>query len=255
LEHYRVAALQPLPIAQEALVDLSSFDLKADTNNILRLPVTRLAGLGYQFEVVQPPLPQHIMQELAAVSDEWLITVQSGEKCFSLGWFDEKYLRNTSVALVRTREGFLIAFANLLRSYNHSEIGVDMVRHRRDVPGGLLEYLFVHMVQWARDAGYQYFNLGVVALGQEQNEFEKPETDWAQHYLHEHITRIYRHKGSRSFKEKFHPHWSLLYLIYPPEVSLAMVTMAIIRADAGTGLVWGYVRGLPRPVHFRPREA
>ncbi|MGQ9786061.1 MAG: flippase-like domain-containing protein [Anaerolineae bacterium] len=254
LEHYYAAALHALPVAQEALVDLTSFDLEADANNVLRLPVIRLAGLGYRCEIMQPPLPQRTIQELAAVSDEWLITVQSNEKGFSLGWFDERYLRNTLVAIVRAPEGFVIAFANLLRSCDHSEIGVDMVRHRRDVPGGLLEYLFVHMVQWAREEGYQYFNMGSIALDREQNETEETEMSWAQHYLREHIARVYRHKGSRPFKEKFRPHWSSLYLVYPPEVRLALVTMAIIRADAGTSLVRGYIRGLPRPAHFKPRE-
>mgnify|MGYP001030027966 CR=1 FL=1 len=255
LEHYHAAALSALPIAEEALVVLAGFDLETDTHNILRLPVTRLAGLGYQFEVAQPPLARHIIQELAVVSDEWLITVQSGEKSFSLGWFDEKYVRTTPVAIVRAPEGFVIAFANLLPSCNHGEIGVDMVRHRRDVPGGLLEYLFVHMVQWAKEEGYRHFNMGSVALEREQGEVEEEmEMRWAQHYLREHIAQVYRYKGSRSFKEKFRPHWSPLYLVYPPEVSLALVTMAIIRADSGANLVRGYVRGLPRPVHFKPRE-
>ncbi len=254
LAHYQAAALHTLPVAQEALIDLASFDLEADTSNILRLPVTRFVGMGYRFEVVQPPLPQHTVQELIVVSDEWLIAVQSSEGGFSLGWFDERYLRNTPVAIVRAPEGFIIAFANLLGSCDHSEIGVDMVRHRRDVPGGLLEYLFVHMVQWAREEGYQWFNMGTVALDREQGDVEETEVDWAQHYLREHIARVYRCKGSRSFKEKFHPRWSPLYLVYPPEVSLALVTMAIIRADAGTGLVRGYMRGLPRPVRFKLRE-
>ncbi|MCS7260586.1 MAG: flippase-like domain-containing protein, partial [Anaerolineae bacterium] len=252
LEQYQTAGLYPLPIAQEALVELASFDLAADASNTLRLPVTRLASLGYRYEVVQPPLSRHTLQELAAVSDEWLITVQSSERSFSVGWFDEKYLRTTPVVIVRTPEGFVIAFANLLGSCDHSEIGVDMVRHRRDVPGGLLEYLFTHMVQWAKEEGYRYFNMGSVALDPGQGELEGMETSWTQHYLREHIAQVYRYKGSRSFKEKFRPRWSLLYLVYPPEVSLALVTMAIIRADAGTGLVRGYVRGLPRPVHFKP---
>ncbi len=254
LEHYRAAALHLLPVAQEALVDLSSFDLESDTDSMLHLPLNRLASLGYRFEVVDPPLPRNVVQELAAVSDEWLMTVQSSEKSFSLGWFDEKYLRNTPAAVVRAREGFVIAFANLVTGCERAEVGVDMVRHRHDVPGGLLEYLFVHMVQWAQGAGYQCFNLGMVALDHEKEAFEETQDSWALHYLREHIARVNRHKGSRSFKEKFRPCWSPVYLAYSPEISLALITMAVIRADAGTGLVWGYVRGLPRPVQLRPRE-
>ncbi|MGC8878479.1 MAG: flippase-like domain-containing protein [Anaerolineae bacterium] len=252
--HYRAAGLHTLPVAQEARVELARFDLAADSHNILRLPVHRLANLGCRFEVVPPPVPRHAMREIASVSDEWLMTIQSSEKSFSLGWFDEKYVRNTPVAIVRAPEGFVIAFANMLPSCDHAEIGVDMVRHRRDVPGGLLEFLFVHMVQWAKDAGYQYFNLGCVAWDQEESEAEETEMSWAQYYLREHISQVYRYKGSRSFKEKFHPHWHPLYLVYPPEVSLALVTMAIIRADAGSGLMRGYVRGLPRPMRFKSRE-
>ena len=228
-------------------MDLAGFDLETDTTNILRLPVHRLTNLGYRFQVLPPPLSGKLLRDLASVSDEWLMTIRSNEKHFSSGWFDEDYLRSCPVAVVYTRENLIGAFANLLPGYGRDEVGVDVVRHRHDIPSGLLEYLFVNMLDWAKDTGYTHFDLGAAVPANQEDVAEDAEIGWPLHYIHEHLAHLYRHKGSRSFKEKFRPQWLPLYLAYPIGVSLAPVTIALIRADEGADFVWGYFRGLSRP--------
>jgi phosphatidylglycerol lysyltransferase len=254
LAHYHSAGFATVGVTHEAIVDLVDFRPELDPASTLRLPVNRLTGLGYRLEVVAPPLPGSLLRSLASISDEWLTTVRSGERRFSLGWFDETYLRAGAVAIVNTRENLIGAFANLVMGSDHEEIGVDLVRHRHDTPSGLLEFLYVNLLGWARDAGYRSFSLGLAAPDEEHadSDIQDTEIGWSLHYLHEHIATVYRHQGSRAFKNKFGPRWLPLYLAYPTEVSLASVTMAIIRADAGADLGWGYFRGRPR--RSRSRE-
>jgi phosphatidylglycerol lysyltransferase len=248
LMHYHAAGLATVGIAQEAVVDLTNFRPELDAVNTLRLPVNRLTGLGYRFEVVAPPLSSGLLHNLASISDEWLMTVRSSERRFSIGWFDEAYLRGGAVAIVKTRENLIGAFANIITNSDHEEVSVDLVRHRHDMPTGLLEFLYVNLLSWARDAGYRRFNLGLAAPEASANgeDTDSNEIGWSLHYLREHMTAFYRHHGSRAFKEKFGPLWSPLYLAYPSDVSLASVTVALIQANAGAGLGWGYFRERPR---------
>ena len=247
VELYRASGFEALCIAQEAIVDAPNFDLEATAANILRLPVSRLTKMGYRFEVLAPPLTGTVLRQLSTVSDEWLMTVRSNEKRFSSGWFDAEYLRKCPVAVVHTRDNLIGAFANLVSGSDREEVGIDLVRHRHDTPSGLLEFLFVNMVGWARDAGYRRFNLGLAVSNDGEESADDAAIDWCQHHIREHIARVCRHKGSRAFKEKFQPLWSPLYLAYPAGVNLALVTMALIRTDEGAGLGQGYFRALPRP--------
>ncbi len=252
LEHYNESGFTTLCVAHEAMVHLPHFDLEMDATNTLRLPVSRLTSLGYRFEVFTPPLPGGLLRDLRSVSDEWLMTVGSNEKRFSLGWFDEDYLRSCPVAAIHTREDLVGAFANLLPGCGREEIGVDLVRHRHDIPSGLLEFLFVNVAGWARDAGYRYLNLGPAVPDSGAECAEDETANWSLHCIHEHMARFFRHKGSRSFKAKFRPLWSPLYLAYPAGMNLALVTMALIRSDEGADFMGGRFRGLPRTKSRRP---
>ena len=53
-----------------------------------------------------------LLPRLRAVSDEWLASKHGQEKGFSLGFFDEGYLRNFPIALVEVN-GVPEAFCNL----------------------------------------------------------------------------------------------------------------------------------------------
>jgi phosphatidylglycerol lysyltransferase len=253
LEHYRAAGLVAVCIGQEALVDLQSFSPEEDISNTLWLPVNRLTNLGYRVQVFASPLQGSLLRELSFVSDEWLVTIRGSEKRFSLGWFEENYIRNGPVLVVYTRDNLVGAFANIISGCDHGEIGVDLVRHRHDVPNGLMEFLFVNLIRWAKGEGYQTFSLGLTALANGATNLNDAETGWSLHYINEHIARCHGYRGSRSFKQKFRPRWSLSYLVYPAGTSLASVTMSLIRADTGADLVWGYFRELPHP-SFRRSE-
>jgi phosphatidylglycerol lysyltransferase len=251
LEHYRAAGFVATCVGQEAIVDLQMFSPAEDISNTLWLPVNRLNNLGYRVQVFAPPLQDALLRELSFVSDEWLVTIRGGEKRFSLGWFEEDYIRNCPVAVVYTRENLVGAFTNIISGCHHNEVGVDLVRHRHDVPNGLMEFVFVNMIRWAKGEGYKTFNLGLTALADTAENLDDAETTWSLHYINEHIARFYRHTGSRSFKQKFRPRWSSLYLVYPAGISLASVTMSLIRADTGADFVWGYFKGLPHPASGR----
>ncbi|HEX2998340.1 MAG TPA: phosphatidylglycerol lysyltransferase domain-containing protein, partial [Anaerolineales bacterium] len=61
------------------------------------------------------------------------------------------------ILLVRDREGFIEAFANLVPEFQAKEIAVDLMRYRSESESGLMDFLFVSLFQWAREQGYDTF--------------------------------------------------------------------------------------------------
>ena len=71
---------------------------------------------------------------------------------------------------------------------------------------------------------------------------DDPTAERALHYIYQHVNQFYNFKGLHGFKEKFHPHWSPRYLIYPGPVSLPAVAMTLNRASTGDDFVVDYLQ-------------
>jgi phosphatidylglycerol lysyltransferase len=232
---YQAAGFETLCIGQEAIVDLHAFSLEGSANKALRNPFNRLKKAGYRVEVHQPPLGRDLLDELRRISDDWLTSVHGTEKRFSLGWFDDEYIRTSPVVAVHHPLGTITAFANIIPEYQLNEITVDLMRRRHECEPGTMEFLFASLFSWACEEGYATFNLGLSALAGIGENPGDPALERLLHFIYEHINQFYNFKGLHDFKEKFHPQWSPRYLIYPGAGNLAAVWLAVTRADAGEG--------------------
>ncbi len=238
---YQAAGFKLLCIGHEGIVDLAAFTLEGRDNKGLRSAYNRLVRLGYTAEVIQPPLSTELLHELREVSDEWLTRVHGTEKRFSIGWFDDDYIRNGAVILVRSPEGGIAAFANIVPEYQANESSIDLMRYRQTGEHGLMDFLFVSLFDWARQAGLKTFNLGLSALSGVGEGPQDPAIERALHYIYEHVNQFYNFKGLHDYKEKFHPAWSPRYLVYPSVASLPLVTLAMVRADSGENWLTAYL--------------
>ena len=234
---YKSAGLDSLMLGREAVVDLSTFTLEGSDNKTLRNSFNKMSRLGYHADVVQPPFSPRMLRELNSISNEWLSNRGASELRFSLGWFDEAYLNTCPILLLRDREGFIEAFANLVTEFQANEITVDLMRHREHVEGGLMDFLFVSMLQWARSQNYASFNLGLSALSGVGEHSHDPVIERTLHYIYRNVNRFYNFRGLHTFKEKFHPTWSPRYLVYPGASSLPAVSAALLRANLGGSLI------------------
>lgn len=243
LEHYKAAGFDAVCIGNEAIVDLAAFSLEGKAGKKLRGTLKHLTDLGHRAEPYEPPLPAALLRELRTVSDEWLAMVKGREKRFSLGWFDDDYICNGPVMAVHTPEGMISAFVNIMPEYQLNEITIDLMRHRRDVESGTMDFLFVSLLQWARDRNYATFNFGLSPLAGVGEHADDPTVERALHYVFEHVNQFYNFQGLHAYKEKFHPGWSPRYLIYPGPASLLAVAIAMTRASSGDDFVQDYLRG------------
>jgi phosphatidylglycerol lysyltransferase len=237
LDAYKAAGFDSFSLGNEAIVDLSTFTLDGSENKTLRNSYNKMTRFGYHADVVQPPFSPRMIRELVSISDEWLTSRGASELRFSLGWFNEAYLSTCPLLLVRDREGFVEAFANIVTEFQASEVTLDLMRHRLHTEGGLMDFLFVFLFQWAREQGYSTFNLGLSAMSGVGEHSKDPVIERALNYIYRNVNRFYNFRGLHTFKEKFHPTWSPRYLVYPSAANLPTVSVAILRANLGGGVL------------------
>jgi phosphatidylglycerol lysyltransferase len=219
-------------LGEQALVPLADFSLRGKKRDDLRAAVNRAARENLEFAVLEPPFDGPFWQELETVSNAWL-GGKTAEKGFSLGRFDRAYLARAPIATLR-HQGRLVAFASLMPDYRErQELSVDLMRHTPDAPPSAMDFLFVRLLEHARDAGYARFNLGMAPLaGVGENPFARPGERLAR-LAYEYGNRFYNYKGLRSYKEKFQPVWRGAYLAYPYQMSPRLLLVDVAALIAG----------------------
>ena len=147
LHHYADFGLTFVKLGEEAVVNLSTFTFEGGHASRHRQALRRLEKEGGTFRVVPAEQVPQIIDELRGVSDHWLKDKAGAEKGFSLGFFDAAYVSRFPVAVIE-RQGRILAFGNLWPGPNTVELSVDLMRYHPDAPKGVMEMLFVHLIQW-----------------------------------------------------------------------------------------------------------
>lgn len=237
LEIYQSLGFQTLKIGEEGVVDLKTFTLQGKPGKNLRTSMNKLTKAGYRVDFYPPLIADSLLHELRDISNEWLEEMQGAEKQFSLGWFDDDYLRDCEIAVVRAKSGDAIAFANIVPEYQRNDATIDLMRQRTEIEHGTMDFLFVSLFQHFQDRGYEGFNIGLSALSGVGNEAPARRLERGIHFLYEHLNQFYNFQGLHAYKDKFHPRWESRYLVYPGLTALPDVVVALVRADSGDRLL------------------
>ncbi|MBS4210138.1 bifunctional lysylphosphatidylglycerol flippase/synthetase MprF [Bacillus sp. FJAT-50079] len=212
-------------LGEAAFIQLNNFSLSGKKAKNFRTIVNKFEREGYKAEILSPPYNLALIQELKVVSDQWL--GERNEKGFSLGYFDEHYLNQANIIVLKGPNQTL-GFASIMPMYNNKKmISVDLMRFTPNAPNGTMDLIFLSLFHWAQDSGYQIFNLGMAPLsnvGLSKFSFLS-EKIAAQMFLHGQF--FYHFKGLRKFKDKYADFWKPKYLAYRKKSSLSF-TMAQI---------------------------
>ncbi len=225
-------------LGEEARVPLATFSLEGPARSDLRQTHRRAIRDGASFEIIPRDGVPAILPQLRAVSDEWLAQKNTAEKRFSLGCFDERYIANFEVGVVR-RDGAIIAFANLWRG-GVSAVSVDLMRYCSAAPKGIVDYMLIECMLWGKTQSFEWFNLGMAPLSGLEEHALAP----AWHKLGRMVQRygetFYNFEGLRRYKEKFNPVWRPRYLAAPDGLAMAGALLDV------TALISGGVRNVLR---------
>jgi len=210
-----------MKIGEEARVPLGKFSID-EASRGLRRTWKKLDSEGVAVEIAPPEEVVRLMPELRAISDEWLGGKNTREKRFSLGFFDERYLSGQHVAVVSSG-GEPVAFANLWLGAGKHEASVDLMRHRDRAPQGVMDFLFLSLMKWCHDEGYEWFNLGMAPLAGLEGRELAPAWHRVGTLAYRHGEYFYNFQGLRAYKEKFDPVWEPMYLATPRGFALPVI--------------------------------
>jgi phosphatidylglycerol lysyltransferase len=218
--------LAVMKLGEEARVWLPAFSLEGSSRAELRTQRRRAERDGASFRVVRASELEPLLPRLRAISNAWLEDKAVGEKCFSVGAFDEDYLRRFPVALVCCN-GEPVAFASLWIAGTGEEIAVDLMRFGPDAPRGAMDFLFVELMLWGRAQGYHWLNLGMAPLaGLEQHPLA-PAWHRIGNFVFRYGEHFYNFDGLRRYKAKFNPVWESKYLASPGGLALPRVLLDV----------------------------
>jgi len=223
---------------ESATVPLDQFSLSGRRREAVRRN-WRKAGETSQFEVYEPAQVPALMDELQGVSDIWLSHHAGGDKAFSMGGFEPRYVSEFPCAVVRN-EGAIVAFATIWTTADRSSFSMDLMRYSDEAPKNVMDYLFVELMQWGRDQGYAAFEFGMAPLAGLEDRPLAPIMSRVGRLLFERGEELYNFRGVRRYKDKYDPLWQPRYIAAPHKWSIP-----VLMADIGL-LSSGGVSGLGR---------
>lgn len=215
-----------LKIGESATVNIKEFNLAGKRNKILRKTMNSMEPKGLEFKVLYPPYSREKMEELKLVSDDWL--GKKDEMQFSLGAFKENYIQKAPVFVIEDENGKIMAFSNMLLMENTKILSIDLMRHRKNSPDGIMDMLFISMFQWAKENEYDYFDLGIAPLSNVGNKVYSNSKEKLINMAYEYGNKIYGFIGLRKYKNKFDPKWHSVYLAYKDDFNLVETLLALM---------------------------
>ncbi|MCJ7594119.1 MAG: phosphatidylglycerol lysyltransferase domain-containing protein, partial [Desulfobacterales bacterium] len=237
LHLYLDLGLSFLKLGEEARVPLQGFSLEGGARKGLRHTHHRFEKEGWLFQVIPAEETASRLPELKGISDAWLDGKHTREKGFSLGYFSEDYLKRFPAGIVR-KEGRILAFANIWEGAGKDELSIDLMRYLPDSPSGVREYLFIQLMLWGKQEGYQWFSLGMAPLSGLEARDLAPLWNRLGAFVFRHGEHFYNLQGLRQYKDKFDPEWQPKYLASPGGLTLPRILGNI------ASLISGGIRGV-----------
>jgi phosphatidylglycerol lysyltransferase len=201
-------------IGESAAVALDSFSIEGTKRGNLRRAWRQACEAGASFEVVPPEGVAALMPALQAISDAWLKHHAGGDKSFSMGGFYPAYVSEFPVGIVRF-EGRIVAFATLWITAAKTAFSMDLMRYADDAPRGIMDYLFVELIEWGRKERYLAFDFGMAPLAGLEDRPLAPVLSRVGALIFERGEEIYNFQGVRAYKGKYHPVWRPRYVAAP----------------------------------------
>jgi len=91
----------------------------------------------------------------------------------------------------------------------------------------------VELMQWARQEGYSWFNLGMAPLAGLQNRRQAPLWNRFGALVFGRGERFYNFRGLHRYKDKFDPEWEARYMAVPKGIALPMILANVASLISG----------------------
>lgn len=259
---YRRLGWRAIHIGEDPLLWTDRFTLEGSAVGDLRRMVRKLDRQGLQARMFVPgesPFdaendPDGLLDEMRAISAEWMRTRHGGEKGFCMGRFDPNALPDVWLAVAWNPGPRRVeSFCSFVPIWGRRGWALDLMRRRTDSLAGSTEFLVVKAVEHARTRGDAMISLSLSALAKVPDDPREhvegravapavaPDSpagdDRAREFLMETLARYYDFKNLFRWKRKFNPAFEDRFLVYPDALALPRVARALLRAQTPAGLL------------------
>lgn len=212
-------------VGQDATLNLNEFSLVGKKNRTWRHVINNFDKGNYEFKVEEAT--DNLLSQMKVVSDKWL--GNKNEMGFSLGFFDEDYLKRTKIACIY-KDNELLAFANLQPFYDNKTLSIDLMRYNRSNEDGLMDFIFIKLILWGQDNNFEKFYLGMAPLSKVGDKIYSKKKEKILNIVYNTQNKIYNFKGLRNYKDKFKPDWSNKYIAYTSDFNLPYILINVVNS-------------------------
>jgi lysyl-tRNA synthetase class 2 len=224
----RALGLHSIKIGDEAIVRTSSFSLQGRAVRKVRQSVARLERAGFSVRLVAAAdVDEALRGELGRVSDDW--RGASAERGFTMAMDDLFREPETIFAVAETRGG-VGGFLHLVPSTRGYSLSA--MRRDRTSPNGLMEFLIVRAIEWARDRGTSELSLNFCAFADLFGAEHASRWRSGARAALRAADRVFQIERLLVFNRKFHPEWRPRYVCFERFADVPRVGVAYMRAES-----------------------
>lgn len=228
------AGWRSLVVADDTIVDLPGLEFTGKRWNSVRSSLNRAGREEMTFRMTRlADESWGVRQQLRAISEAWVGDKDLPEMRFTLGTLDEAEDREVRLALAIAPNGDVDGFLSWLPVYGEDGVvrgwTLDLMRRRDGGFAPVMEYLIGSSAKQFSEEGAEIMSLsgaplahdyppdaGIIAVLSER--------------LAEALEPVYGFGSLHRFKQKFHPRYETMYLLFRDESDLAAIGTALTRA-------------------------
>jgi phosphatidylglycerol lysyltransferase len=202
------AGFRMFKVGEEAIVDLSTFDLTGPRRANLRHTITRCRKDGVEFRWFAHGIPADelaVLDDLEAIDAIWRKGA-GPEMGFTISHFDRAALRWQPISVAVNTSGRALGYTTFRRTGVDGGWVLDLMRRAPDGPPGVVEACIAESAVAFRAAGATTLSLGLAPLAGLDN----VGGTWEERLLANAgrlVGRWYDVRGLFVFKRKFDPYW------------------------------------------------
>jgi len=223
-----------LVVADDTIVDLPGLSFTGKRWNSVRTSLNKAGREDMTFRLSHLKAESWgVQQQVRAISEAWVGDKDLPEMRFTLGTLEEAEAPEVRLALALAPNGDVDGFLSWLPVYGESGTvrgwTLDLMRRREGGFGPVMEYLIGSSARQFAEEGAQIMSLSGAPLAHDY----PPDAGLIavlSERLAEALEPVYGFGSLHRFKEKFHPRYETMYLLYRDESDLPAIGRALTRA-------------------------
>ena len=232
VQRLRDEGFHSLYIGDEAIVRPDTFSLDGRSIRKVRQSVTRLERAGYTVRLLRAgAADERLRHEVARVSADWL--GRQPERGFAMAMDTVFGYPDSVLAVAEDAEGALGGYLHWVPAPASRGWSLAAMRRGKETPNGLMEFLIVRSVEWAKEDGASELSLNFAVFGDVLRSGSGARA-WKRAFraVLLRLDRLFQLERLNGFNRKFHPEWRPRYLCFESWAELPVVGLACLRAES-----------------------